>query len=124
MWFVIDLEVIILNNRIRELRLEKRITQLQLSIALNVTQETISAYEHNRHMPSLAALIKMSEIFNASMDYIMGLSNVRHILNEPTDKANEAEQKTKLLDCYNKLGTKNKARLIAYAEGLLDSAND
>ncbi|MBR1851722.1 MAG: helix-turn-helix transcriptional regulator [Lachnospiraceae bacterium] len=113
-----------MNNRIRELRLEKRITQLQLSIALNVTQETISAYEHNRHMPSLAALIKMSEIFNASMDYIMGLSNVRHILNEPTDKANEAEQKTKLLDCYNKLGTKNKARLIAYAEGLLDSAND
>ncbi|MBR1931190.1 MAG: helix-turn-helix transcriptional regulator, partial [Lachnospiraceae bacterium] len=46
-------------------------------IELNVTQETISAYEHGRHMPSLEALMKMSDFFNASMDYIMGLSDVR-----------------------------------------------
>ena len=66
-------------NRIRELRQEKKITQLQLSSQLEVTQETISAYENNVHMPSLAALMKMSKIFNASMDYIMGQSNVRNI---------------------------------------------
>ncbi|MCD7836590.1 MAG: helix-turn-helix domain-containing protein [Lachnospiraceae bacterium] len=113
-----------MSNRIRELRIEKKITQLQLSIELNVTQETISAYEHNRHMPSVTALIKMSEIFNASMDYIMGLSNVRHILVEPDNTANDAEQKAKLLYCYQRLGTKNKARLIAYAEGLADSVKE
>jgi transcriptional regulator with XRE-family HTH domain len=113
-----------LNNRIRELRIEKKITQLQLSIELNVTQETISAYEHNRHMPSLAALIKMSQIFDASMDYIMGLSNVRHILVESDNTANEAEQKSKLLYCYQRLGTKNKAKLVAYAEGLIDSVKE
>jgi transcriptional regulator with XRE-family HTH domain len=113
-----------LNNRIRELRIEKKITQLQLSIQLDVTQETISAYEHNRHMPSLAALIKMSEIFDASMDYIVGLSNVRHILIEPDITATEAEQKAKLLYCYQRLGSKNKARLVAYAEGLMDSIKD
>jgi transcriptional regulator with XRE-family HTH domain len=113
-----------LNNRIRELRIEKKITQLQLSIELDVTQETISAYEHNRHMPSLTALIKMSEIFNTSMDYIMGLSNVRHILIESDKSATEAEQKAKLLYCYQRLGTKNKAKLVAYAEGLMDSVKE
>lgn len=109
-------------NRIKDLRIEKRITQLQLSIELGVTQETISAYEHNRHLPSLSALIKMSEIFDASMDYIMGLSPVRQI--QTTDYTLNDEQRNVLLHCYQRLGSKNKARLIAYAQGLLDSQKD
>lgn len=109
-------------NRIKELRVEKRITQLQLSIYLNVTQETISAYEHNKHLPSLTALMKMSELFDASMDYIMGLSPVRHF--ETTDYTANDEQRDFLLHCYRQLGSKNKARLISYAQGLLDSQKD
>lgn len=110
-------------NRIRELRYEKRITQLQLSIDLGVTQETISAYEHNRHLPSLTALMKMSEIFDASMDYIIGLSNVRHIMAQ-SDNLIDIEQKTTLLNYYRRLGTKNKEKLLAYAQGLSDSENE
>lgn len=121
--FINFIEEKIVTNRIRELRHEKRITQLQLSIILGVTQETISAYEHNRHLPSLTALIKMSEIFDASMDYIVGLSDVRHIIaqsNNPVDNV----QKTTLLNYYRKLGSKNKEKLIAYAQGLSDSEKE
>jgi len=110
-------------NRIRELRYEKRITQLQLSIDLGVTQETISAYEHNRHLPSLSALMKMSEIFDASMDYIIGLSNVRHIMAQ-SDNSIDIEQKTTLLNYYRRLGSKNKEKLLAYAQGLSDSESE
>ncbi len=34
-----------MKNRIRELRAEKNITQLRLSLELEVSQETVSAYE-------------------------------------------------------------------------------
>ncbi len=112
-----------MENRIRALRVEKKITQLQLSIELGVTQETISAYEHGRHLPSLSALMKMSQIFDCSMDYIMGLSTVRHILTEDNYSIHD-EQKDSLLNCYRRLGSRNKARLLAYAEGLLDSQKD
>lgn len=112
-----------LSNRIYELRREKKMTQLQLSIALGVTQETISSYEHDRHLPSLTALITMSEIFDASMDYIMGLSNVRPIARE-NENIEEHSQQIILLNFYKMLGSKNKARLIAYAQGLLDSQKD
>ena len=111
-----------MSNRIKELRNEKRITQLQLSIELDVTQETISAYEHDRHLPSLSALMKMSEIFDASMDYIMGISPIRQIQN--TDFFIADEQRDILLNCYQRLGSKNKARLVAYAQGLLDSQKE
>lgn len=110
-------------NRIRTLRIEKKITQLQLSIELGVTQETISAYEHGRHLPSLSALIKMSQIFECSMDYIMGLSSIRQQQTEDSTSAND-EQRNLLLNCYRRLGSRNKARLVAYAEGLLDSQKD
>ena len=109
-----------MSNRIKELRQEKRITQLQLSIELNVTQETISAYEHGRHLPSLTSLIKMSQIFDASMDYIMGMSNVRYVAND-SGNPEDMEQQTLLINIYRRLGSTNKARLIAYAQGLLDS---
>lgn len=108
-----------MSNRIKELRTEKRITQLQLSIALGVTQETISAYEHNCHYPSVSALMEMSKIFNASMDYIMGLSPVRQI--NTSDYSVTDGQRDYLIRCYQLLGSTNKARLISYAEGLLDS---
>lgn len=109
-------------NRIKELRVEKKITQLQLSIELGVTQETISAYEHDKHLPSLAALMKMSQIFDASMDYIMGLSPVRQI--QTADYNVTDEQRNLLLYYYQRLGTKNKARMLSYAQGLLDSQKD
>lgn len=42
-------------NRIRELREEKHITQVRLSTELGVAQETISAYEQGRHLPSVTS---------------------------------------------------------------------
>lgn len=110
-----------MQNRIRELRQEKKITQLQLSIELDVTQETISAYEHGRHLPSVTSLMKMAEIFDASMDYIMGLSNVRYYSDSSHINPDDAAQQAMLINIYKKLGAANKTRLLAYAQGLLDS---
>ena len=59
-----------MENRIRELREGKRMTQVRLSIELGVSQETVSAYENQRHYPSFTQLVKMSELFHASIDYI------------------------------------------------------
>ena len=50
-------------NRIRELREEKKITQIRLSIELEVSQETISAYEMEKYFPSIKSLIKLRQIF-------------------------------------------------------------
>ena len=53
-------------NRIKQLREEYNMTQVRLSIELEVSQETISAYESGKHYPSVAALLRLSEIFHAS----------------------------------------------------------
>lgn len=67
-------------NRIKELRESKGMTQIRLSIELSLSQETVSAYENGKHYPSVENLIKMSKIFNASCDYILGLSDTKAII--------------------------------------------
>lgn len=108
-------------NRIRKLRQQKGLSQLQLSIELEVTQETISAYEHSKHLPSVTALMKMSVIFDVSMDYIMGLSDFPQIATKSDFSTVDDMQKNQLLLLYRKLGYKNRLKLLAYAQGLADS---
>lgn len=54
-------------NRIRELREEVHMTQIRLSTELEVSQETVSAYETGRHYPSFMALVRMSHIFTPAL---------------------------------------------------------
>lgn len=101
-------------NRIKDLREEKAMTQVRLSIELEVTQETVSAYEIGKHYPSVKSLMRMSELFDASMDYIMGLSPVRKILLEkglPDDEV-------RLLSLYRKLDATCREKAHSYLQGM------
>lgn len=104
-----------MGNRIRELREEKQMTQIRLSIELEVSQEAVSAYENGKHYPSVSTLLKLSDIFHVSCDYILGLSDTRYISN----MGQTPEDELILLDKWRALDEKRKAVLLAYADGLL-----
>lgn len=104
-------------NRIKQLREEKNMTQIRLSTELNVTQETISSYENDRHYPSVQTLLKMSEIFNVSCDYILGLSDVRNVMHNNLDTAEEAAFKS----LYRALYPQERELAKAYMQGLIDN---
>lgn len=106
-----------MQNRIQELREELHMTQVRLSIELGVSQETVSAYENGRHYPSVAMLLKLSALFHASCDYILGLSDVRQPYSIRTPDA--ATQK--LLAQYQRLDERKRERLAAYLDGLSES---
>lgn len=108
-------------NRIRELREEKHITQVRLSIELEVSQETISAYEIGKHYPSVAALIRLRDIFDVSIDYILGLTDVR---STPIQRSGLREEESRLIKLYRKLDPAGQERILGYAEGYLAAMND
>lgn len=103
-------------NRIKQLREEIGMTQVRLSIELEVAQETISAYEHGKHYPSVASLIKMMKLFNVSIDYILGFSDSRTSVTRLTDKEQQ------MLSCFNRLSNVKKDLAFAYMQGLLDGS--
>lgn len=65
-------------NRIKQLREENNWTQLELSKKMNCAMSSIAMYENETRKPSMEVLIKLSEIFDCSIDYILGKSDIRN----------------------------------------------
>ncbi len=61
-------------TRIRELRAEKKLSQAELGEILSVSQDTISLWENCKSLPTVEIILKLSEIFEVSCDYLLGKS--------------------------------------------------
>ena len=64
-------------NRIKKFREELNLTQQDLADKLNCSKSVIGLYESETRKPSLEVLIKLSNIFNCSIDYLLGKTDVR-----------------------------------------------
>ena len=67
-----------IKDRLKELRKEKKLTQSQLAKKLEVNQSTIAGIEIGRREPSNELMIKLSNFFNVSLDYLNGLSDSKN----------------------------------------------
>lgn len=104
-------------NRIAMLRKEKGLSQIALSIKLNVSQKMISAYENGKSEPSIATLMQMADIFNTSVDYIIGYTNIR----QPVDKTAQTtltEDECTLLNIFRNLPQKQQDIAIGIILGI------
>lgn len=64
-------------NRIKILREENLLTQKELAEKVQLSEGSISLYEKEERKPSLEVLVKLSDIFNCSIDYLLGRSDYR-----------------------------------------------
>ena len=67
-----------IGKRLNSLRKKKNITQLELANKLFVTDKTISSWESDRTEPSLEMLVKLSEILDCSMGYLIYGDNYKN----------------------------------------------
>ena len=98
-------------KRIAELRKEKHLNQIGLGLKLNVSQKMISAYESGVHQPSIDTLIQMSKIFNVSVDYIIGISDIKAPA-EKFSKEGLSDNEIKLLDIFKDLDREKQLKAI------------
>ena len=64
-----------MGERLKALRKEYGMTQLALANALGITKGTVSTWENNSRTPGFETLSKLSDIFQRSIEYIMGKSD-------------------------------------------------
>lgn len=62
-------------ERIKGLREDKDLTQVDIAKYLNVAQNTYSQYENGKREVPITVLIKLCQYFDVSSDYILGLSD-------------------------------------------------
>ena len=63
------------SERIKELRISKNLSQMQLSIKTGLSQSAIAKWELGKTEPTASALITLAKFFNETTDYILGLED-------------------------------------------------
>lgn len=64
-------------RRIRELREDSDITQAAIAKELQCSQQVYSNYELGQRMIPPETLISLAKIHNTSVDYLLGLTDIR-----------------------------------------------
>ncbi len=70
----IDLEEIkkTFAKRLKELRAEKGLTQMELARMLSVTIQTVGKWERSISMPNLNYIFKIAKVFGVKVPYLLG----------------------------------------------------
>ena len=65
-------------NRIKELRNQKGLLQSDVAEYIGKSERIVGFYEKGERDPNTDTLIKLSELFDVSIDYILGKSDIRN----------------------------------------------
>lgn len=89
----------IFSRRIRELRKEKNWSQEELAKKIGSDARQISRYENGKITPSIDAIIKLAEVFDISVDYILFEAAMKRPLKT---NCSEVAKRLQHLECLNK----------------------
>lgn len=103
-------------ENLRIIREKRHKSQLNVALAVGVTQESVSMYESGVGYPSATVLIKLAKYLETSTDYLLGLTDddtpIKYMNRNLSNKEKE------LLDKFIYLATEDQLKLIGYADSL------
>lgn len=105
-------------ERLRKLREAKKMTQLRLAMELELSQETISGYETGKAIPPADVLMKLADLFNTSLDYLLERTDNKEF--RPLMKSDLTEKERELVALYREISSDKKERAIGLMMGLKD----
>lgn len=74
-------------SRLKQIRIERKVTQKELAAYLNVSQNAVFNWENGKREPPIKTISEIAEYFNVSADYLMtGEEKQGYYLNEETAK--------------------------------------
>jgi transcriptional regulator with XRE-family HTH domain len=103
-------------TRLYSLREEKDMKQKDLAAMLNIKPSAISKYEKGIAQPSIPTLIRIAEIFEVTVDYLLGLSSVKNPYSPDRFTPKEAE----IIAKYRKLTRENRIRIDERIGAIID----
>ena len=99
------------NNRLKEARLNAKLTQEDVAKRIGVFKTTISGYETGRSEPCMAHLISLMEIYGVDANWLLQDEMAEPDVAETPLSSDEAE----LLALYRRLNSEGKSLVTATA---------
>lgn len=101
---------------LKELRTIKNATQCEIAEALGVQRYTYAKWEQGRAEPSIDDLIKLSNIFGCTVDYLIGNENDFGAIT--TTSPTLTKTQSELLSVFNLLSEDDQHQVIGFAKAL------
>ncbi len=60
------------SERLKELREEKNLTQMQVSKGTGLSQNAIALWENGKRVPNANAVVALADFFEVTADYLLG----------------------------------------------------
>ncbi|MCL2772529.1 MAG: helix-turn-helix transcriptional regulator [Oscillospiraceae bacterium] len=70
--------MITLSQRLKNLRNEKNLTQMDIAGVIDISLRAYRYYETGEREPTVSTIIKFCEYFQVSSDYLLGLSDIKN----------------------------------------------
>ncbi len=105
-----------LGSKIKELRIEKGMSQKKLARILHVSNGTLSSYENNRYEPPLHLLCEIADLFEVPTDYLLGRTPFHHSLHILNDKINNNYTVGHLMNKIISLDVQDQEEVLNYTE--------
>jgi transcriptional regulator with XRE-family HTH domain len=110
-----------MKTRIKELRLEKNLTQQALAEHLGINQAALSKLECELSVPDASLLVDLSRFFHVSTDYILFLSeerlNADYLL---ADNMHQLKKYQHLIAIYQKMDQRQQGACYKFLCTMLD----
>lgn len=68
-----------MGDKLKSLRIEKKLTQKQVADRIGLAISAVSSYESGSRYPSYDVLIRLAHIFHVSTDYLLGMTDKRNV---------------------------------------------
>lgn len=95
-----------MGDRLRQLRLERHLSQEEVARQVGITRSAYSHYEINNRHPVYETLIKLANYFNVSLDYIIGGAGAKRPAH-PTEP-----QEHKILELFKSMDQEQRQQSI------------
>lgn len=115
-------------TRLQDLRKEKGLSQQKAADALGIAKLTYQRYEYGERDIPGEILVKMTELFDASADYILKQSNYREritysLVSLEGNEINLSKEEGQLLIYFHNLSNEGQVLLLEVASALVKSGN-
>ena len=99
--------------RLRDIRQERRLSQVEVAQRLGMSPARYNNYEVNKSEPDIDTLIKLAEMYNVTIDDLLGRKT--HLLNLEAIKPTKA----RLIEQILKMNDLQELRAEAFISGLM-----
>lgn len=104
-------------KKLKDMRLNLNLTQKNIADQLGCNQTAYGKYERGELEPNIETLIKLSKIFNCSVDYLIGNENDFGLVQSSTT-SRLTKYQADLLSVFNLLSEDDQREVIGFAKGL------